>query len=88
MVRGPSGQDHLRGFSGIVQNCLVYRNEEDTLEVVATGRPWSFDGDGSLLRLVSEAYRLQLAPIELGQPMLTTLNYPALFGLDPEVTSK
>ena len=46
---------------GTVQNRLVYRNEEDTLEVVATGRPWSFDGDGSLLRLVSEAYRIRLA---------------------------
>ena len=25
------------------------------------GRPWSFDGDGALLRLVSEAYRIRLA---------------------------
>jgi superfamily II DNA or RNA helicase len=25
------------------------------------GRPWSFDGDGDLLRLVSEAYRINLA---------------------------
>ncbi len=47
--------------SGAVRNRLVYRNEEPTLEVVEAGRPWSFDGDGSLLRLVSEAYRIRLA---------------------------
>ena len=47
--------------SGTVRNRLVYRNEEPTLEVVSAGRPWSFDGDGHLLRLVSEAYRIRLA---------------------------
>src|SRR4051794_33528638 len=47
--------------NGIVRNRLVYRNEEPALEVVAAGRPWSFDGDGALLRLVSEAYRIRLA---------------------------
>ena len=26
-----------------------------------SGRPWSFDGDGALFRLVSEAHRIQLA---------------------------
>lgn len=47
--------------TGTVKNRLVYRNEEPSLAVVAAGRPWSFDGDGSLLRLVSEAYRIRLA---------------------------
>ena len=47
--------------TGSVGNRLVYRNEENSLEVVETGRPWSFDGDGALLRLVSEAYRIRLA---------------------------
>ncbi len=47
--------------TGAVRNRLVYRNEEPTLEVVSAGRPWSFDGDGHLLRLVSEAYRIHLA---------------------------
>ena len=46
---------------GAVRNRLVYRNEEASLEVVEAGRPWSFDGDGALLRLVSEAYRIRLA---------------------------
>ena len=44
-----------------LKNRLVYRNEEPTLEIVSAGRPWSFDGDGSLLRLVSEAYRIRIA---------------------------
>jgi superfamily II DNA or RNA helicase len=47
--------------AGTVRNRLVYRNEEPTLEVVAAGRPWSFNADGALLRLVSEAYRIRLA---------------------------
>ncbi len=42
-------------------NQLVYREEEPTMEVVTAGRPWSFDADGALFRLVSEAYRIHLA---------------------------
>ncbi|MDW8130560.1 MAG: helicase-related protein [Bryobacterales bacterium] len=40
---------------------LVYRDREPTLEVVTTGRPWSFDGDAALFKLVSEAWRIRLA---------------------------
>ena len=47
--------------AGRVSNRLVYRTDEPTLEVVQSGRPWLFDGDGALLRLVSEAYRIRLA---------------------------
>ena len=36
--------------------------------VVAEGRPWSFDGDGALFRLVSEAQRIRLA--HLFDPLL------------------
>src|SRR6266568_4620948 len=46
---------------GRVANELVYRHDEPRLEVVEQGRPWSFDGDGSLFRLVSEAHRIRLA---------------------------
>ena len=46
--------------SGAVRNRLVYRNEEPALEVAKAGRPWSFDGDGHLLRLVSESSRIWL----------------------------
>src|SRR5439155_442596 len=38
-----------------------YREREPTIEIVSTGRRLSFDGDGSLLRIVSEAHRIRLA---------------------------
>lgn len=47
---------------------LLYRDRETTLEIATEGRPWSFDGDGALLRLVSEAYRIRLA--HLFDPLL------------------
>lgn len=46
---------------GRVANQLLYRHDESRLEVVEAGRPWSFDGDGALSRLVSEAHRIRLA---------------------------
>jgi superfamily II DNA or RNA helicase len=50
-----------KDVSGRLGNELLYRDNEPTLEVVAAGRPWGFDGDGALLRLVSEANRIRLA---------------------------
>ena len=47
--------------AGKVANELLYRTDEARLEVVEQGRPWSFDGDGALFRLVSEALRIRLA---------------------------
>jgi superfamily II DNA or RNA helicase len=47
--------------AGRLGNELLYRDRQPTLEVATTGRPWSFDGDGALFRLVSEAYRIRLA---------------------------
>ena len=47
--------------AGKVANELLYRHDEPRLEVVTIGRPWSFDGDGNLFRLVSEANRIRLA---------------------------
>ena len=47
--------------NGHLQQRLVYRTDEPSLELVEGGRPWSFDGDGNLLRLVSEANRIRLA---------------------------
>src|SRR5260221_4448865 len=47
--------------AGKVANELLYRHDEMRLEVVEQGRPWSFDGDGCLFRLVSEAQRIRLA---------------------------
>jgi SNF2 family DNA or RNA helicase len=47
--------------SGKVANELLYRHDEPRLDLVEEGRPWSFDGDGHLFRLVSEAQRIHLA---------------------------
>jgi superfamily II DNA or RNA helicase len=47
--------------TGKVANELLYRHDEPRIEVVEGGRPWSFDGDGAMFRLVSEAHRIRLA---------------------------
>ncbi len=47
---------------------LLYRDQEADLEVLATGRAWSFDGDARALRLAYEGYRIRLA--HLFDPML------------------
>lgn len=47
---------------------LVFRSQLSDLKVVTEGQLWSFDGDGALLRLVSEAYRIRLA--HLFDPLL------------------
>jgi len=47
--------------AGRLGNELIYRDREPTLEIVEAGRPWSFDGDAALFRLVSEAHRIRLA---------------------------
>jgi superfamily II DNA or RNA helicase len=47
--------------TGKLANVLLYQHDEPRLELVEQGRPWAFDGDGSLFRLVSEAQRIRLA---------------------------
>ena len=47
--------------SGHLGNELIYRDREPTFEVISSGRAWSFDGDGALFRLASEAHRIRLA---------------------------
>ncbi len=53
---------------GSVANELLFRDAEMRLELAKAGRPWSFDGDGELFRLVSEAQRIRLA--HLFDPLL------------------
>ena len=53
---------------GQVADELLYRDDQARLELVEQGRPWSFDGDGALFRLVSEAMRIRLA--HLFDPLL------------------
>lgn len=55
-------------INGKVDNLLLFRDNESDLEVVTEGQPWGFDGDGALLQLVSEAYRIRLG--HLFDPLL------------------
>ena len=50
-----------RPASGKVGEKVLYRDDEPQLELVSQGRPWSFDSDGVLYRLVAEAHRIRLA---------------------------
>jgi SNF2 family DNA or RNA helicase len=47
--------------TGAVANEILYRHDEPRLQLAEQGRPLSFDGDGALFRLVSEAQRIRLA---------------------------
>lgn len=51
----------IKKTDGTVANELIYKDDEQRLDVVEEGRPWSFDGDGGMFRLVSEALRIRLA---------------------------
>ena len=46
--------------SGVAETTL-YRDDQARIEIDARGRVWSFDADGDLLRLVTEANRIKLA---------------------------
>lgn len=50
-----------RDHNGSVAESVLYRDDEHRLDVEQDGRPWSFDADGALLRLVTEANRIKLA---------------------------
>ena len=50
-----------KDYAGHLNQELVYRDREASLEIAERGRPWSFDADGHLFRLVSEAHRIRLA---------------------------
>ena len=51
----------FRDGEGQLRERHLYRDDEHELSLIESGRPWSFDGDGALLRVVSEAYRINLA---------------------------
>ena len=46
---------------GSVSETTLYRDDEHRLGVETRGRAWTFDADGALLRLVTEANRIKLA---------------------------
>ena len=50
-----------RSASGSIAETTLYRDDQNRLELESAGRSWSFDADGALLRLVTEANRIKLA---------------------------
>jgi SNF2 family DNA or RNA helicase len=53
----------FKDAQGKVGNQLLYREDESRLSIAEGNLPWSFDADADLLRLVSEAYRINLAHV-------------------------
>ena len=51
----------FKNAQGALGNQLLYREDETHLQVLEDKLPWSFDADGDTMRLVSEAYRINLA---------------------------
>ena len=51
----------FRAQEGEVSEATLYRDDEHRLNLASAGRPWSFEGDAGLLRLVTEANRIKLA---------------------------
>ena len=56
-----------RDHNGSVAEAVLYRDDEHRLEVEQSGRAWSFDADGALLRLVTEANRIKPRPVVPGR---------------------
>ncbi|MDR1776730.1 MAG: hypothetical protein LBR31_02725, partial [Desulfovibrio sp.] len=53
----------FKNAAGNVAEQILYREDEERLDVGDGSLPWSFDADANLLRLASEAYRINLAHI-------------------------
>jgi hypothetical protein len=47
--------------NGLPGTLLLYRDDVIHLEIASDELPWSFDANGALFRLASEAYRISLA---------------------------
>ena len=52
-----------RKSNGQTGSRLVYREEEESLEIQNDNLPWSFSANGNNVKLASEAYRINLAHI-------------------------
>ncbi|MEA5024242.1 MAG: hypothetical protein VB109_15515 [Desulfitobacterium hafniense] len=53
----------FKDVKGQLASQLLYREDEERLNIAHNGLPWSFDADANLLRLTSEAYRINRAHI-------------------------
>ncbi len=53
----------FKNSAGNVAEQILYREDEERINVEDGSLPWSFDADANMLRLTSEAYRIHLAHI-------------------------
>lgn len=53
----------FKDATGQLASQLLYREDEEQLSIADNSLPWSFDADANVLRLASEAYRINLAHI-------------------------
>jgi SNF2 family DNA or RNA helicase len=60
-MMGEACQVVYRDGQGNLHTQILFRDKEADLELVSSGRRWSFEGDGYKFRLVSEAERIRLA---------------------------
>ncbi|TMC15764.1 MAG: DEAD/DEAH box helicase, partial [Chloroflexi bacterium] len=58
---GMSAEIVYKDANGVLGSELLYPDTIEKLQIVTHELPWSFDADGVLFRLVSEAYRIRLA---------------------------
>jgi SNF2 family DNA or RNA helicase len=58
----------FKNSAGKPDTRILYRDDEGRISLNDLGNAWGFDGDGSLFRLASEAYRIHLA--HLFDPLL------------------
>lgn len=59
-----------RNPAGAVAETTLYRDDEHRLQTGSQGRKWSFDADGSLLRLVTEASLKEICDEDGGAKMI------------------
>ena len=53
----------FKNSKGQLASQIIYREDESQLEILGDDLPWSFDADADRMRLISEAYRINLAHI-------------------------
>jgi superfamily II DNA or RNA helicase len=52
---------YYRDDGGKIGERMLFRSDEDSLSIVESGKPWSFDADQKDFKLAAEAYRIHLA---------------------------
>ena len=62
-LHGESLEITFKDINGNLGSQLLYREDENSIEILNNNLPWHFDADSNLLRLTSEAYRINLAHI-------------------------